>query len=94
LRGILDKEENTSRQELLKAEGKAAVVLEDRIEMLEAILGEIEFVNIKSSLLEAPLPDLVEIQHDIKQRRQEYEEMGKLVFKASLPAVSAIGWIK
>jgi hypothetical protein len=42
------------------------VVLEDRIEMLEAILGEIEYVNIKSTLLEAPLPEVIEIQHDVR----------------------------
>jgi hypothetical protein len=50
LRRILDNEENISRQELLNAERKAAVVLGERIEMLDAILGENEYTEIKDGL--------------------------------------------
>jgi CRISPR/Cas system CMR-associated protein Cmr3 (group 5 of RAMP superfamily) len=94
LRGILDNEENISRQELFKAERKAAVALEERIEMLEAILGENEYAEIKDGLQLAPISVLVSAQEDLKCRKSEYEQLGKLFFKASLPAISANGWIK
>ena len=61
MRGILDAEEGYSRREILKAERKAAVALEDRIEMLEAILSEADFKELKTAVKLAPLSELLPV---------------------------------
>lgn len=95
LKKILIEQEQLTMDELRREEKKACEALDDRIEMLQIILGDSDFESLKEAVLGSDnILRILEMNEDLLDRKSEYEKTGSLTLKATLPAVTADGWIR